>query len=81
MKKKKARKNHFGKVSKTRVKSLMIKCFPLFAGAFLSFYIGNAPKYAIDAVMTDAELASYGFIAMPVFVVGLLNNFKRYWYR
>ncbi|WP_285824200.1 lipopolysaccharide biosynthesis protein [Schaedlerella arabinosiphila] len=49
--------------------------FPLAAVAFLSFYIGNAPKYAIDAVLTDELQACYGFIAMPVFVIGLLNNF------
>ena len=50
-------------------------CFPLFAGSFLSFYIGNAPKYAIDATLTDALQACYGFISMPVFIIGLLNNF------
>ncbi len=54
----------------------MIKiCFPLFLGSFLSFYIGNAPKYAIDSVLNDELQACYGFIAMPVFVIGLLNNF------
>lgn len=55
---------------------LLLKlCFPLFAGAFLSFYIGNAPKYAIDANLSDSLQACYGFIAMPVFVIGLLNSF------
>lgn len=55
---------------------LLLKlCFPLFAGSFLSFYIGNAPKYAIDSMLTDELQACYGFIAMPVFVIGLLNNF------
>lgn len=49
--------------------------FPLFAGTFLSFYIGNAPKYAIDASLSDELQACYGFIAMPVFVIGLLNGF------
>ena len=49
--------------------------FPLAVVSFLSFYIGNAPKYAIDAVLTDELQACYGFIAMPVFVIGLLNNF------
>lgn len=58
-----------------KVAMLLKVCFPLFAGAFLSFYIGNAPKYAIDAMLTDELQACYGFIAMPVFVVGLLNNF------
>ena len=50
-------------------------CFPLFASQFLSLYITNAPKYAIDALLTDELQACYGFIAMPVFVVNLLNGF------
>lgn len=54
---------------------LLKECFPLFAGSFLSFYIGNAPKYAIDATLSDELQACYGFIAMPVFVIGLLNGF------
>ncbi len=58
-----------------RVRMLLKKCFPLFVGAFLSFYIGNAPKYAIDSQLTDEMQACYGFIAMPVFVIGLLNSF------
>lgn len=49
--------------------------FPLFGIAFLSFYANNAPKYAIDACLTDEIQACYGFVAMPVFVIGLLNNF------
>lgn len=57
------------------VKNLLLLCFPLFAGGFLSFYIGNAPKYAIDIYLSDEVQANYGFIAMPVFVIGLLNGF------
>lgn len=49
--------------------------FPLFGISFLAFYENNAPKYAIDACLTDTVQACYGFIAMPVFVIGLLNNF------
>lgn len=58
-----------------QIMSLLAKCFPLFIGAFLAFYIGNAPKYAIDSQLNDELQACYGFIAMPVFVIGLLNNF------
>lgn len=58
-----------------RLKGLLKECFPLFLAAFLLFYIGNAPKYAIDACLGDAEQAYYGFISMPVFVVGLLASF------
>lgn len=57
------------------IRHLMRDCFPLAAGAFLSFYIGNAPKYAIDSLLSDELQACYGFIAMPVFVIGLLNGF------
>lgn len=63
------------KCNKKNVILLLKLCFPLFAGAFLSFYIGNAPKYAIDATLSDELQACYGFIAMPVFVIGLLNSF------
>ncbi len=58
-----------------QVIQLLKSCFPLFIGCFLSFYIGNAPKYAIDAQLSDEVQACYGFIAMPVFVIGMLNNF------
>ena len=57
------------------VRHLLQICFPLFLGSFLAFYIGNAPKYAIDSILNDELQACYGFIAMPVFVIGLLNSF------
>lgn len=57
------------------MKELLIKVFPLFGISFLSFYVNNAPKYAIDACLSDEVQAYYGFVAMPVFVIGLLNNF------
>jgi len=57
------------------VTSLLINCLPLFLGSFLMFYIGNAPKYAIDSQLSDEAQACYAYIAMPVFVVGLLNGF------
>lgn len=64
-----------GRTGKRGVWSLLKSSFPVFLALFLLFYIGNAPKYAIDAAMDDAAQAYYGFIAMPVFVVGLLANF------
>lgn len=62
-------------VDNASVKQILQNCFPLFAGAFLSQYIGNAPKYAIDAQLSDDLQACYGFISMPVFVIGLLSGF------
>ena len=63
------------KKASNHVTGLLKTCFPVFLSSFLSFYIGNAPKYAIDAQLSDELQACYGFIAMPVFVIGLLNGF------
>ena len=56
------------------VKLILTQCFPLFLAGFLSQYINNAPKYAIDASLSDEVQACYGFIAMPVFVIGLFSS-------
>ena len=58
-----------------KLAGLMRACFPVCAANFLSFYIINEPKYAIDAVMDETAQACYNFIAMPVFVIQLLNMF------
>ena len=57
------------------VKDLIIRCAPLFLSTFLQFYLINAPKYAIDDYLTEDVQACYGFVAMPVFVIGLFSNF------
>lgn len=63
------------KYSIENIKHIFISCFPLFVGTFLSFYITNAPKYAIDAQLDETVQACYGFISMPIFVISLMNNF------
>jgi O-antigen/teichoic acid export membrane protein len=65
----------WGAFSRKSVVNLLSSCLPLFLAAFLIYYIGNAPKYAINTLMTDSDQALYGFIAMPVFVVSLLASF------
>lgn len=57
------------------VGNLLIECFPLFIAAYLVMYIGNAPKYAIDKVMSSEEQACFTYIFMPVFVISLLSQF------
>ena len=61
--------------SMRQVVRLLRECLPVFAADFLLFYMGSAPKYAIDAIMNDEAQAYYGYIAMPVFVVTLLASF------
>ena len=54
---------------------LAYSCFPIFISLFLLFYLNNAPKYAIDSLLSQDNQAYYSFIAMPVFVISLLSNF------
>lgn len=58
-----------------KVWGVLVECFPLFAGAFLLFYVGNAPRYAIDAFTNDSVQAYFGYVSMPVFVVTMLASF------
>lgn len=58
-----------------KVGNLFVECFPLFIAAYLVMYIGNAPKYAIDKVMSSEAQACFTYIFMPVFVISLLSQF------
>lgn len=58
-----------------KVKKLLKTCMPLCIGTTLSIYIGNVPKYMIDAYMSEEIQAIFGYIMMPVFVIMLLNQF------
>jgi len=57
------------------VRQILRQCFPLFLASFMTIYVTNAPKYAIDRYLTEEVQACYGFIAMPVFAIELLNGF------
>ena len=61
--------------NRTKIKALAIEGFPLFASLFLNMYISNAPKYAIDAFLTEDIQAIYNMVFMPAFVVMLIANF------
>ena len=65
----------FGRFRTDRVGRIFAACFPVCAANFLSFYLTNSPKYAIDSLMDETAQAQYNFVAMPVFVIGLLNLF------
>ncbi|MDE6946228.1 MAG: lipopolysaccharide biosynthesis protein [Anaeroplasmataceae bacterium] len=63
------------RIDRSRLYGLVKQCTALFAAAFLTFYVTNAPKYAIDKYLSEDIQAYYGYISMPVFVVELLNCF------
>ncbi|MBQ1312605.1 MAG: hypothetical protein IIY55_12230, partial [Blautia sp.] len=49
--------------------------FPLALINFLTFYLSNAPKYALDGKVEDSVQACFGFVMMPVFVINLFSTF------
>lgn len=57
------------------VVKLLIECFLLFVASYLVMYISNAPKYAIDKVLSSKAQANFNYIFMPVFVITLLSQF------
>lgn len=60
---------------KDGVLGLFKSCFPLAASTFLVMYLGNAPKYMIDSVVSDEVQAGFNIVFMPVFVITLLSSF------
>lgn len=57
------------------IKRLAVEGFALFLSLFLNMYVGNAPKYAIDAYLTEEVQAIYNILFMPTFMILLLTNF------
>lgn len=57
------------------VREILGKCMPLCIGTSLAIYVGNLPKYAIDAYADEVTQAIFGYLMLPVFVITLLNQF------
>lgn len=54
---------------------IFTECLPLFIGSYMSLYVGNAPKYAIDKYMETKCQTYYGILYMPSFVINLFCGF------
>lgn len=63
------------KATSTHVWKIYKSEFFLFAGSFLTMYILNAPKYAIENYLTNDIQAIYGIILMPASVLSLFAQF------
>lgn len=57
------------------LKTIFFSALPLFLSAFMNQYIFNAPKYAIDTLLTATDQAHYGYLVMPAFAINLLSIF------
>lgn len=50
-------------------------CLPLFLAAFVSMWLANSPKYAIERYLTDDAQGVFAIIAMPAMAINLLAQF------
>ena len=60
---------------KSSILGLLKACFPLFLASFLMMYISNAPKFAVDAYLSDEYQTYYGILFMPASVINLFSLF------
>lgn len=56
-------------------KQLTVECLPLCVCMCLNMYVANAPKYAVDTVVSDEVQTCFNIVFMPVFIIALLANF------
>jgi O-antigen/teichoic acid export membrane protein len=64
----------FGASRMKEMKTLMVTCFPIFVSTFLSLYLYNIPKYAIDKYMAVEYQTYYSVLFMPSFVITLFSE-------
>ncbi|MCD7746076.1 MAG: hypothetical protein LUI13_12490 [Lachnospiraceae bacterium] len=57
------------------VRDLLLECLPVALITFLLMYIGNAPKYIIDSVVSEEEQTCFNIIFMVIFAVSLMSTF------
>lgn len=55
--------------------SVLLCALPLFLSSFMHQYIFNAPKYAIDKMLSEVDQSHYGYLVMPAFFINLLSIF------
>lgn len=56
------------------LKKLFLICFPIFISTFLSLYLYNIPKYAIDRYLTEDIQTYYSILFMPSFIITLFSE-------
>lgn len=58
-----------------KIRNIIYSCFPLFLSSFMSTYILNSSRYAIEATMTSDFHSKYTAIFLPVSTINLLVGF------
>lgn len=56
-------------------RALLLDCLPLCLTMVTYMYLGNAPKYIVDGLVSDAVQTRFNIVIMPAFVGSLLCSF------
>ena len=62
-------------LSSQNVRSLLLECLPLCLTMVTYMYLGNAPKYIVYGLVSDAVQTRFNIVIMPAFVGSLLCSF------
>ena len=52
---------------------VLAECLPLFLASFIALYLANAPRFAIDRYLDNAQQGYFAIIFMPAFTINLLS--------
>ena len=64
-------KSHQGE----NIKKIFIEGLPTVLASFLTMYLINSSKYAIDGVLSDDIQAIFGIIIIPATIMTLITQF------
>lgn len=65
---------HLKKSAWLKVKSLFLICLPICISGFISMYLANASKYAIDRYLDDRIQGVFAILFIPVFTINMLST-------
>ncbi len=68
-------KNKNQKTNKNKVIRLLLDCTPLFLSSFLSVFMFNSSKYAIEYMLNDEIQGYFNVIFMPAMVINTISGF------
>lgn len=60
-------------INKENLRSLFLVCLPVCLSNYISTYIVNLPKYAIDEIFGDEMQSVYGILVLPVVTINMLS--------
>ena len=55
------------------VGQVLLACLPLFGASFISMYLSNAPRFAIDRYLDPTQQGYFAILFMPAFTINLMS--------